>query len=184
EEFQFDFLHGDATFNDMLSLETLASLATRYAEDLNSPVRSFEIQGISFPDASSPALMGVINLSRDSWYRESVVLTAEAAIRRGKTLQTQGASILDIGAESSLAHAKRVDAIQQKSLLFPVVKELSRLGSVISVETYHPEVTKAMLEAGARIINLTGTVQTEEIFKQVAEFDAGVILCFVQGENV
>ena len=51
--------------------------------------------------------MGVVNLSADSWYRESVCLTAEAAVARGKTLATQGAQIIDVGAESTLAHAAR-----------------------------------------------------------------------------
>lgn len=81
---------------------------------------------------------GVINLSADSWYRESVVLTAEAAIRRGRVLAAQGAAILDIGAESTLAHAARVDDAAQTSQLLPVVRGLASEGCIVSVETYHP----------------------------------------------
>ncbi len=168
----------------MLSLESLAVLTNQFSDELEHPVASFEIQGNRFDSLKSPSLMGVINLSRDSWYRESVSLSAEAAVRRGKQLRAQGAVILDIGAESSLAHAERVDAKGQTSLLLPVVKELSQSGSIVSVETYHPEVTKSVLEAGAKVINLTGTVDTESIFKLAAAFEAGVILCYVQGENV
>jgi len=168
----------------MLTLESLAALTNRFTDELKYPVASFEIQGHRFDSMNSPSLMGVINLSRDSWYRESVSLSAEAAVRRGKQLRAQGAAILDIGAESSLAHAERVDAKGQSGLLLPVVEELSRSGAILSVETYHPEVTKAVLEAGARVINLTGTVDTESIFKLAAAFEAGVILCYVQGENV
>ncbi len=168
----------------MLTLESLAALTHRFTDELKHPVASFEIQGNCFDSSNSPSLMGVINLSRDSWYRESVSLSAEAAVRRGKQLRAQGAVILDIGAESSLAHAERVDAKGQTGLLLPVVEELSRSGAILSVETYHPEVTKAVLEAGARVINLTGTVDTESIFKLAAAFEAGVILCYVQGENV
>ena len=54
----------------------------------------------------------------------------------------------------------------------------------MSVETYHPSVTTACLKAGAKILNLTGTANGDEIFREVADFDAGVILCFVQGDNV
>ena len=68
--------------------------------------------------------MGVVNLSPDSWYRESVCLSAEAAMRRGKVLAAQGADIVDIGAESTLAHAARADDAAQKSKLIPVIKEL------------------------------------------------------------
>ena len=52
--------------------------------------------------------MVVVNLSRDSWYRESVVPSAAAAIRRGEVLAAQGAMVIDIGAESTLASAARV----------------------------------------------------------------------------
>jgi dihydropteroate synthase len=52
--------------------------------------------------------MGVVNLSPDSWYRESVCLTAGAAVQRGKMLAAQGADIVDVGAESTLASAARV----------------------------------------------------------------------------
>ena len=168
----------------MLSLESLIALTNRYSGDLEHLVRSFEIQGVLFDSSKEPSLMGVINLSSDSWYRESVSLNAEAAIRKGKVLLAQGAKILDIGAESSLAHAERVDAVRQKSLLLPVVETLSQSGAIVSVETYHPMVTEAVLEAGARVINLTGTVETEAIFKLAAKYEAGVILCYVQGANV
>lgn len=67
---------------------------------------------------------------------------------------------------------------------FSPSSKLSKENAIISVETYHPEVTKATLEAGARIINLTGTVETDPIFELAAQYKAGVILCFVQGKNV
>lgn len=168
----------------MLTLENLFSIAQQYPTELAAPVRSFAVGSHFFDSTQEPSLMGVINLSSDSWYRESVVLNTEAAIRRGKTLLAQGATILDIGAESSLAHAERVDAFRQNSKLLPIIENLSQEGALISVETYHPEVTEAVLKAGARIINLTGTTQTETIFKLAADYDAAVIICFVQGENV
>ena len=67
----------------MLRLEDLAELAAAHASDLAAPVAGFTVGGQRFDDARGPALMGVVNLSADSWYRESVCLTAEAAIRRG-----------------------------------------------------------------------------------------------------
>jgi dihydropteroate synthase len=54
----------------------------------------------------------------------------------------------------------------------------------VSAETYHPSVTTACLKAGAKILNLTGTTDDERIFKEVVDFDAGVIICFVDGANV
>ena len=101
--------------------------------------------------------MGVVNLSPDSWYRESVCLTAEAAVARGKILHAQGADLVDVGAESTLAHAARVDKSTQNSQLLPVIKELRAANILVSVETHQPAVTRACLEAGANVLNLTGT---------------------------
>ncbi len=142
--------------------------------------RSFHFNAPDF----RPAIMGVVNLSADSWYRESVCLSTEAAIQRGRVLAAQGADIVDIGAESTLAHATRVDEAGQNSKLLPVISELRAEGVLVSVETYQPSVTRACLEAGANILNLTGTEASDELFRMVAAHDAAVIICYVQGKNV
>ena len=168
----------------MLRLEDIADLAAHHADALNARVAAFDLGGRRFDGNARSELMGVINLSADSWYRESVVLTADAAIRRGRVLAAQGAAILDIGAESTLAHAARVDDVAQTSQLLPVVRTLAAEGHVVSVETYHPSVTRACLEAGAKVLNLTGNDRSDELFRMVADHDAAVILCHVQGANV
>ena len=151
---------------------------------LKAKVAAFDVCGRRFDGNARPEFMGVINLSADSWYRESVSLSAGAAIRRGRILAAQGAAILDIGAESSLEQAERVEEARQCSRLIPVVRELAAEGHVVSVETYHPEVTRACVEAGARVLNLTGNVRTPEMFRMVADHGGAVILCHVQGANV
>jgi dihydropteroate synthase len=168
----------------MLTLEQLAGLLENNRAAASARVKEFPIGGKLFAFNSQPAIMGVINLSPDSWYRESVCLTAEAAIQRGKVLREQGADIVDIGAESTLAHAARMDDAAQNSKLIPVIKELRRTGVLVSVETYSPAVTRACLEAGANVLNLTGTAGTDELYRLVAAHDAAVIICYVQGKNV
>jgi dihydropteroate synthase len=168
----------------MLDLAMLAALHEAYRESIAVPVADFSIGSHRFDFQKQSYLMGVVNLSADSWYRESVALSAEAAIGRGRVLHEQGAAIIDVGAESSLAHAARIDGAAQTSSLVPVVKELAAAGICVSVETYHPSVTSACLKAGAQVLNITGTTQMTEIFREVADFDAGVIICFVQGDNV
>ncbi len=168
----------------MLQLEYLVELAAAHTGSLKARVAAFDLGGRRFDGNTRPELMGVINLSADSWYRESVCLSAAAAIQRGHVLAAQGAAILDIGAESTLAHAARVDEGAQNSQLLPVVKELAGAGHIVSVETYHPAVTRACLEAGAKVLNLTGTDRSSEMFRMVADHDAAVILCHVQGANV
>ena len=168
----------------MLNLEQLAGLLEKNRAAAAARVREFSIGGRKFDFNSAPAIMGVVNLSADSWYRESVCLTAEAAVQRGRVLAAQGAAIVDVGAESTLAHAARADDAAQKSKLIPVIKELRAADILVSVETYSPAVTRACLEAGANILNLTGTEASDEIFKMVAAHDAAVIICYVAGKNV
>ncbi len=167
----------------MLTLEHLAELLEKNRAAASARVREFSIGGRKFRFNSQPAIMGVVNLSADSWYRESVCLTTESAIHRGKVLQAQGADIIDVGAESTLAHAAHTDDSVQKSRLIPVIKTLRAEKILVSVETYSPKVTRAALEAGANILNLTGTAASKEIFRMVAAHDAAVIICFVAGKN-
>jgi dihydropteroate synthase len=168
----------------MLTLENLSALWREHGGETPLTIREFDIGPELFAFNTAPSIMGVINLSPDSWYRESVCLTVDAALRRGRVLAAQGARIIDLGAESSLAHAARADEAAQKSKLLPIVKELAAEKILVSVETYHPEVTRACLEAGAAVLNLTGTRGDAEMFRMVADHDAAVIICYVQGENV
>ena len=168
----------------MLKLEQLAALLAEHRAAAAARVKEFSIGGKFFAFNSNPTVMGVVNLSADSWYRESVRLTAESAIQFGKVMAAQGADIIDVGAESTLAQAARVDDVAQNSKLIPVIKGLRSEKILVSVETYSPAVTRASLEAGANILNLTGTDRSDELFKMVAAHDAAVIICFVQGKNV
>lgn len=178
-------LRKDFAFNcPVLTLAQLAELFETNRAAASARVREISIGGRSFKFNSEPAIMGVINLSPDSWYRESVCLSAEAAIERGQILRAQGADIVDVGAESTLANAGRVGDRLQKSKLIPVIKALRAKNILVSVETYSPAVARASLEAGANILNLTGNAETKEIYKMAAGHDAAVIVCYVQGKNV
>ncbi len=168
----------------MLTLEYLAELLAREPSAAGARVQGFEIGGVAFGGDAPPAIMGVINLSPDSWYRESVCLGAAAAGRRARVLREQGASLVDIGAESSLGHAARVDAAEQNARLLPVIRAARAAGVLVSVETYQPSVARACLEAGANVLNLTGSVADAEVYRLVAAHEAAVIICYVQGEHV
>jgi dihydropteroate synthase len=165
----------------MLDLAALKELAERYPDDLHHPVKSFQIKGIEFGD--TPSLMGVVNLSTDSWYRESVCTTAEAAIRRARRLTVEGAKLIDIGAESTLPQACRADADEQLDQLVPLLRELKD-SVAISIETYLPQVAERCLEEGAAVLNMTGTGEADAFYRLAAGADAGVIICFVQAANV
>jgi len=168
----------------MLTLEHLADLVEKNRLAVQARVKEFSLAGRQFAFNSEPAIMGVVNLSPDSWYRESVCLTTETAIRRGKILEAQGADIIDIGAESTLANAAHANETSQNSKLIPVINALRSTDILVSVETYQPSVARACLEAGANLLNLTGADRAEEMFRMVAAHDGAVIICYVQGPNV
>jgi dihydropteroate synthase len=168
----------------MLSLQSLAELFERYPGAFDHHVSPVIIGEKVIANGDGPAIMGTINLSRDSTYRESIATGTESAIRKARVMAAQGAHFVDIGAESSTAAARRVNIDQQIDALVPVIKELSEDGIAVSAETYEPEVAHACLEAGAEVINFTGSEHSAEIFAAVAKFDATLILCYVGGANV
>lgn len=168
----------------MLGMEDLAELAERHGAAAKARVKEFSLAGRHLAFNSRPAVMGVVNLSADSWYRESVCLSVQAAVQRGRVLAEQGADLVDVGAESTLARAARADVKLQKDKLLPVVKGLRDAGILVSAETYQAAVARACLEAGANVLNLTGTQPDAELFRQVAAHDAAVVLCYVQGKHV
>ena len=170
----------------MLDFDKLRGLLRRHGADWEAPLvspREFGIGGRKFDFNARRALMGVINLSTDSGYAESVVRSPATAIERGVSLAAQGADFVDIGAESTLPHARNVPPEEQAALIAPVVRALAQKGVLVSVESYHPAVLEAAGAAGAALFNLTGVREAQEIFKLAKRFGAAVIHCYVQGET-
>src|ERR1044072_2874601 len=108
----------------MLSLADLAALHTAYAREAALPVEPARLGDVLVGD-DQPTIMGTLNLSRDSTYRESVAVSTESAIRKARVQIAQGASVIDVGAESSTARAARVDADEQIARLLPVITEIA-----------------------------------------------------------
>ena len=168
----------------MLSLKALADLYGNYSELLNNEVAPVVIGDKEFKTTSGPIIMGTVNLSRDSTYRESIATGIESAIRKASIMSAEGAELIDIGAESSTAKAARVSADDQIRALVPIIEELSARNIAVSAETYEPSVVKSCLQAGAKVLNFTGAQYQEEILELAGEFNASVILCYVGGANV
>lgn len=168
----------------MISLAALAELAHANADDLGRPVGPLLIGDRSFDVDRRPLLMGTLNLSRDSTYRESIAVSAESALRKARVMAAEGAALVDIGAESSTARAARVDASGQIASLVPVIEQVSAEGILVSVETYEPEVVAAALAAGAQVLNMTGVEHEDHMLALAAEHQATVILCYSAGSNV
>ena len=168
----------------MLTLLDLMRLAEDHQSDLDAPVAPFRIADRNFDTDLEPVVMGVVNLSRDSTYRESIAPTFDDAVRRALIMQAQGAHVVDVGAESSRADAARAGIDRQIEQLVPVIVALVEHGVPVSVESYELDVVRAALQAGASVVNLTGTKDEEAIYRVVAEHQASLVMCFTPGETV
>lgn len=168
----------------MLTLRDLATLAVDNMAVFDLPVAGFAIGERTFDTDEEPVVMGVVNLSRDSTYRESIAPTQDDALRRARIMVEQGAHVVDIGAESSRADAGRATVEAQIASLVPVIEELSAAGVPTSIESYELEVIRAGLAAGAAVVNLTGTKDESTIYEAVGEFGASLVMCFTPGETV
>lgn len=165
----------------MLSVAALASLQQQFPGLIDAPIAPFAIDGVAYDTDITPVVMGVVNLSRDSTYRESIALSLETAVRRARVLTAEGAHVIDVGAESSRGDAERIDSATQIKQLVPVIEALVAEGIAVSVESYDAEVVRACLEAGAGMVNMTTRDPGDEILAEVAASGASVVMCFLPG---
>ena len=104
-------------------------------------------------DLSHPRVMGIVNVTPDSFSDGGLHNTTASALRHCEDLLKQGADLLDIGGESTRPGAQALPLAEELSRVLPVVREAVRLGVPISVDTYKPRVMQAVLDLGADIIN-------------------------------
>ncbi len=134
-------------------------------------------------ESQAVALMGIVNLTPDSFYEKSRSFSAKDAMLLAERHIEEGAEILDIGAESSRPGSRPISEELEWQRLLPVVSEIcKRFDVAVSVDTYKPQVAERVLDAGAVLINdITGLQKTPEMAKVIARHKAGVILMHMQG---
>jgi dihydropteroate synthase len=108
---------------------------------------------VGLPDTGRCLVMGVINVTPDSFSDGGSFFEASAAVAHGLELAAQGADIIDVGGESTRPGAQRVDAAEELRRIGPVISELAAAGLVVSADTMRAGVAQVALEAGARLIN-------------------------------
>jgi len=130
-------------------------------------------------DLSTPRLMGIVNVSPDSFSDGGRLLDADQAIAHARTLQAEGADIVDIGGESTRPNADEVSVTTELERVVPVVEGLS--GEMVSVDTSKGEVAAAALAAGAAIVNDVRAGEDPRLLESVAAYNAGLVLMHMQG---
>ncbi len=128
-------------------------------------------------------LMGIVNVTPDSFSDGGEHLDADAAVAHGEHLVAEGADILDVGGESTRPGAPEVPADVETDRVVPVVEALtSRVDVPVSVDTSKAQVAEAALDAGATMVNdVTALTASPGIAKLAAEHDAGLVLMHMQG---
>lgn len=123
-------------------------------------------------------VMGILNITPDSFSDGGKFNDAEAAVQRARTMEAQGAHIIDIGGESTRPGHRPLTEEEELERVLPVIQAVKREVSIpISIDTYKAEVAKQALEAGASIINdVWGAKKEPEIAEVAANYDAPLIL--------
>jgi dihydropteroate synthase len=130
----------------------------------------------------SPRIMGVVNVTPDSFSDGGLYLDPEAAVAHGRELAEQGAEILDVGGESTRPGAEEVAADEELRRVLPVVEGLAGTATV-SIDTSKLAVAEAALDAGASIVNdVTAMRHAPEIGALCAERGAGLVLMHMLGD--
>jgi dihydropteroate synthase len=128
-----------------------------------------------------PLVMGVVNVTPDSFYDGGRHADAAAAIAHARQLVAEGADLLDVGGESSRPGAAAVTAEEELARILPVLAGIADLGVPVSVDTVKPEVMRAALERGAAMINDIIALAAPGALELVAASDAAVCLMHMQG---
>lgn len=123
-----------------------------------------------------PRIMGILNVTPDSFSDGGENLDPEIAIARGLAMLDEGADILDVGGESTRPGATPVAVDEELDRVAPVVEALCERGAIVSIDTRNVEVARTCLELGASIINDVSGFTDENMVELVTQSDCGVVI--------
>lgn len=155
---------------------------------INQLNTAVSIEALALPnqralDLSQPVVMGIVNVTPDSFSDGGKAETTELAIKQAQMMIDSGAQIIDIGGESTRPGADLVSEADELARVLPVVQALRKQSSVaISVDTYKSAVAKHALDSGADIINdISAGRMDEKMVPLIAETDAAFVMMHMQG---
>ena len=133
-------------------------------------------------DLTSPRVMGIVNVTPDSFSDGGKYAATNLAVEHALKLVAEGAAILDIGGESTRPNATPVGLQQELDRVIPVIEALvSQVNIPISIDTYKPQVMQAAISAGASMVNDVRALQEHGALEVVAKSNVGVCLMHMQG---
>lgn len=133
-------------------------------------------------DLSAPVVMGVLNVTPDSFSDGGRFATTDAALERAGEMLAQGAAIIDVGGESTRPRATPVTEAEELERVIPVVRRLHEsLGCIVSVDTMKPAVMRQACAAGAEMINDVNALRAPGALQAARDSGAAVVLMHMQG---
>ena len=134
-------------------------------------------------ETESCLVMGILNVTPDSFHEESRKNTLDSAVKSGLQMWNQGATWVDVGGESTRPNANSVSVEEELERVIPVIKALRTANSegFISIDTRRPQVAQAALDAGADLINDVSGLRDPEMVKVVLDSGCGVCIMHMQG---
>jgi len=127
-------------------------------------------------DLERPRLMGVLNVTPDSFSDGGRYPSVEAALARARTMQAEGADLIDVGGESTRPGAAPVSPDEEKRRVLPVLEALLELGIPVSIDTRKPEVAAEALALGAHLLNDVGGLRDGRMVRLAAEYGVPVVI--------
>ena len=131
---------------------------------------------------TTPLVMGVLNVTPDSFSDGGSFVDHAAALRGAERMIGAGASLLDLGGESTRPGATPVPVEEELRRVLPLVRELLTLGAIVSIDTRKPAVMRACIDAGVHMVNDVGALRAAGALEAVAGSDVAVCLMHMQGE--
>lgn len=181
--------HGGERRKYRLSVDELSAWIQRQPAQLQSRLRAIHDNLLAPPslfgglDLSQPVVMGIVNVTPDSFSDGGETLGTAPALARGREMLQSGARLLDVGGESTRPGAAPVAPDQEISRIVPVIEGLRTEGVAISVDTRNAPVMEAAAKAGASIINdITALTGDPEALATAAALDLPVMLMHMRGE--
>ncbi len=147
------------------------------------PKQSLNIKG-RLIDLSTPKVMGILNITPDSFYDNSRTKTIDEALKKAAQFLHEGATFIDIGGYSSRPGAKDISIGEETDRLVPVVESLVKAfpEAIISIDTFRAKVARETIDAGAHIINdIAAGDLDEQMFETVAKLQVPYIMMHMQG---
>ena len=134
--------------------------------------------------AHSPVIMGILNLTPDSFSDGGQFDSAQSAVQAARLMVAHGAQIIDVGGESTRPGAERISLGVELERVVPVIGQLSQQGIYVSIDTMRAEVAKAAVDAGAQMVNdVSGGLSDPHMLRTVARLGVPIVLMHWRGPS-